>query len=135
MTKKGLDFTDVRKLCAAIAAKEEIMLEAKTKKLSLTLFPIQRKMSGSTTSNNEVVKLEEILLYDLSVKGRDGLMKRMTPVLRTLKTTDIETARAFLRLERYQEVRQNIIKALKEFVTKDLKMTIANSKIPKSEDK
>ena len=124
MSKKELDFADVRKLCAGIAAKEEIEVVAnKIKKYAIISLSSQRK---KTPAN--VKTLEEILLHDLSIKERDNLMKRMSTVLGALKTTDIDTARAFLRLERYSEVRQGVVKQLTEFATKDLKMTIANGK-------
>lgn len=132
-TKKELDFTDVRQLCASIAAEEEILVVVlKARKYSIINLPPQRKKSSSAAGSTElqnVKTLEYILLNELNIKGRDKLMDRMSDLMRSLKTTDLPTARSFLKLERYGEIRKNIILQLNEYVAKDLKMTIASRKV------
>ena len=132
MTKRQLDFNDVRQLCASIAAKDEILVVVvKARKYSTLTIPFQRKKAATASSTTDVnVKtLEDILLNDLNIKGRDALMKRMSNILPALKTTDLDTAKSFLRLDRYSTVRENIVTQLNEFVSKDLKMTIASRKL------
>ena len=133
MSKKELDFADVRQLCAGIAAKEEILVVViKTRRYSVISLPPQRRKSSGSASNisqADVKTLEDILLNDLNIKGRDGLMKRMSNILRPLKTTDLDTAKSFIELPRYSHVRQNVIQQLDEYVAKDLKMTIASRKL------
>ena len=133
MSKRKFDFTDVRQLCASIAAKDEILVVVvKSRKYSSISMPLQRKKStasGPNVADINVKTLEDILLNDLNIKGRDALMKRMSNVLPALKTTDLDTAKSFLQLNRYLKVRQDIIKQLNEFVSTDLKMTIASRKL------
>ena len=126
MNKREFDFNDVRQLCAYVAAKDEIqVVVVKRKKHPIIHLLAQRKKLSDGESNIEGVKaLDYVLLNELNVKGRDGLMKRMSNVLRGLKTTDLDTGKAFLQLERYAGVRQEIIQQLDEFVVKDLKMVV-----------
>lgn len=127
-SKKELDFSNVRQLCAGIAAREKISVNVvKSRKYSVISLPTQRKKSiaGDEISDN-LKSLEYILLNELNVKGRDRLMQRMSTLMRSLKTTDIATAQTFIHLERYADVRSNIVQQLHEFVAKDLKMTVAN---------
>jgi len=117
--KREIDPSHVRTLCAGIAAKEQIHVKRKT---SMKIMKTQQKKESSVTT------LEDILLNDLSVKERNKLMKRIPPILKELRTTDIDTARSFLRLERYADVRNKIVAQLNEFANVDLKMDIVDSK-------
>ena len=106
---------DVRaNLCAGAAAREKILLKPKCKMKKL----FNNNLTENTTS------LEDILLNDIGVKERNKLMKRIPPILKELKTNDLDTARSFLGLQRYSELRKKLIIELNEFAEKDLKMEV-----------
>ena len=119
--KKELDATLVRTLCAGIAARENIQLKPKPVTKNII------KMVSKDARTDGISSLEDILLNDMGVKERNKLMKRIPPILKELKTNDVDTARSFLGLERYSDVRRRIVVQLNEFVTSDLKMEILTS--------
>ena len=128
--KNDLDPSLVRSLCAGIAARENILLKPRsgggggTNKIATIL---QLKSDNGRPTSGGVIPLEDILLNDMSLKERNKLMKRIPPILKELRTNDMATARSFLGLERYSEVRKKIVNELNEFATADLKMEVMTS--------
>ena len=125
--RKELDAPLVRTLCAGIAARENIMLQPKssenTKAKITSVLNTQKKECRWTRATS----LEDILLNDMSLKERNKLMKRIPLILKELRTTDVDTARSFLGLEQYSDIRWRLISELNEFATVDLKMDVVTT--------
>jgi len=123
--RKDIDANLVRSLCAGIAARENIILKPKPVVAKITNVLYNTQKNNNRTSG--VTSLEDILLNDMSLKERNKLMKRIPPIIKELRTNDMDTARSFLGLERFSDVRRRIVMELKEFATVDLKMEVVSS--------
>ena len=84
--------------------------------------PVPKRRESTTSHRLNVKPLSTVLSEDLDTEKAKKLSKRMSKVLNKLHTTDLDTALALLKVERFLRVRKEIKEELLIFAEKDLKM-------------